>query len=210
VRAVPSLIELHRRLTDQLEVMCLRPGMFAPTATAMDALLWQLMGTLAYLDECEEQLQSTRFARNAATFGPLGPPALETWFAPRAMQSAAAEVLAWYAEIAEQFNWLTVPRMNDAGWAQLGLDRPAQYTTRNWTRAEVEVELPPPSLVVGRRVYCYAPPGGQDRWVYVDVCDPEHGPPWNPPQAPVRSVRSGSLGFGEMILTPFGRSERTK
>src|SRR5438132_11658855 len=102
--------------------MCLRPGMYAPTAMAMECLLWQLMGTLAYVDECEEQYRSTRFARNAATFGSLGPPALEKWFAARAVRSAAAEVLAWNAEIAQHFDWLTVPRMEHAGWAQLGLD----------------------------------------------------------------------------------------
>jgi hypothetical protein len=210
VLAVPSSTDLRRRLADQLEAMCLRPGMYAPTAMAMECLLWQLMGTLAYLDECEELLKSIRLDRMKATFGPLGPPALEQWFAARAVRSAAAEVLAWSAEIAQHFDWLTVPRLNDAGWAQLGLDRPAQYTTRNWTRADVETELPPASLVVGRRVYCYAPPSRQDPWVYVDVCDPKDGPPWHPPDAPVRSVRSASLGFAGMILTPFGRSERTK
>lgn len=185
---MPSLEGLRGRLIEELEGVCVRTGMYASTTGHADGLCWQVLKQLAYIDDCEESYAVKLHSHMEADFGALGPAAMGDWFLDgwRPKLSGPAEVVAWYAELAAGFRWTAVPRVSAEEWEQLLGAATAPGGLDGWTAERLVADLPRPSLIVDRRVHCYAP-SDEGRWAFIDVT--EVGPPWEHGGAPVRSIR---------------------
>ncbi|MBB2923224.1 hypothetical protein [Cellulomonas cellasea] len=213
---MPSLEELRERLVGRFQQMCHRTGMYVPDARAAEVFCYEHFEVLSYIDDCEQAYEQEMTRRRRDDFGPMGAESMLRWFAPgevrvdghdRTVRSTGnAEVAAWYAELAALFGWLDVPRLSadDLAAVVSALSDPDGIDT--WTRGRLVTELPAASIVVNRRVHCYAPPQPDARWVFVDVLS-EWGPPWDRPEAPVRSYRTaGPRGArAAMVVSTLGR-----
>ena len=187
----------------------MRTGMYASTTGHADALCWQVLKHLAYIDDCEESYTVTLRRHLEADFGALGPVVMGDWFFDgwRPKHSGPAEVVAWYAELAAGFGWTAAPRASAEEWEQLLEAATAPAGLDGWTAERLVADLPRPSLIVDRRVHCYAPPD-EGRWVFIDAT--EVGPPWDHGGAPVRSIRLPGDGrmLDRTILTGTGSQQR--
>ncbi|MCL3860649.1 hypothetical protein [Actinotalea sp. K2] len=202
---MPSIQELRDRLAAELMGVCARTGLYTPTTGHAEGLCWQLLKQLAYIDDCEDQYTVALRRHSDADFGPLGASSMGDWFLDgwRPTRSGAAEVVAWYAELAAGFGWIAVPRASPDEWKQLLDAATAPGGLDGWLAEPLIAELPEPSLVVDRRIHCYAPPN-DGRWLFIDTT--EVGPPWDHGRAPVRSIRLPGAGrmFDRTILTGKG------
>lgn len=217
---MPSLEELRERLVERFQQMCHRTGMYVPDAGAAEAFCRELLEVLTYVDDCEQEYARELVRRRRDDFGSTGPDSMGRWFARGVVQveghdlavrsTGAREVAAWYAELAALFGWLDVPRLSahDLSTVVTALSDPDGIDT--WTRGRLVAELPAASIVVDRRVHCYAPPEPDARWVFVDVLS-EWGPPWDRPETPIRSYRTaGPRGAREaMVVSTLGRQTLT-
>jgi hypothetical protein len=190
--------------------------MYVPDARAAEVFCRELLGVLAYVDDCEQAYAREMDRRRRDDFGSTGAESMYWWFARGEVQveghdltvrsTGAAEVAAWYAELAALFGWVDVPRLSthDLAIVVTALSDPDGIDT--WTRGRLVAELPAASIVVDRRVHCYAPPEPDARWLFVDVLS-EWGPPWDRPETPVRSYRTTKPGGAReaMVLSTIGR-----
>lgn len=205
---VPNLDSLRERLMAQFEAMVLRTGMYAVDAYAADALVRQLLGTLAYVDEVEENYRTLTRDRSSEAFGALGPPCIERWFRPlRPGHSAAAEVFSWHAELAERFGWIKVQRLSQPDWDSLRLDDLDRFRRHDHTRLSLNQQLPAPSLVVDRRILCFTPADPAGRWVFFDIAEDLDPPPWRSPGTPLRAIRQPGWARDTTVVTPHGGGE---
>ncbi|MCC2322280.1 hypothetical protein [Cellulomonas xiejunii] len=217
---MPSLEELRERLVGRFQQVCHRTGMYVPDARAAEVSCRELLEVLAYVDDCEQAYAREMSRRRRDDFGSTGAESMLWWFASGDVQveghdltvrsTGNAEVAAWYAELAALFGWLDVPRLSahDLASVVTALCDPDRIDA--WTRGRLVAELPAASIVVGKTVYCYAPPEPDARWVFVDVLS-EWGPPWDRPEAPVRSYRTaGPRGArSAMVVSTLGRQTLT-
>ncbi|WP_020522369.1 hypothetical protein [Catelliglobosispora koreensis] len=78
------------------------------------------------------------------------------------------EVASVYAEQFHQLGYLPVDRLlNEAEWDLLNGDLRKQFDGHDVRRSEAEHLFGPPSLIIGKRIPCYATPSSPG-WIFFD------------------------------------------
>ncbi len=205
---MPSIEGLRVRLLDSLEARCERTGMWTSTAAAAAASWWELLSTLAYIDDREDEYQKLWRDCQAADFGPVGAETMGMWFTSGAPLNGNAETTAWFAELASTLGWLKVTPLSAIDWARLLSAQTDRFPTTDITRQYWVDNFPPPSLLVDRTVYCYAPPDPSGRWAYVDVQHSSYVRPKDRFEGLLRSLRFPGEGHmrDRMIVLPTAQA----
>jgi hypothetical protein len=190
--------------------------MFATTGGEMELLADGLLQDLCFLDDRDSEYGQARddLLKHYGSVGVVGP-----FVAMFSQFRCQAEVASIYAELFCRLGYFVVDCVVSLSrWAELTTDLLSQFDGRDLLRSEAEELLGAPSLVVDRRVLCYASPRSLDGWVFVD-CYQASARKYVPGLArfevtsdadpPVRSVRrsTGRLKDG-LILTQLGQQLR--
>ena len=147
--------------------MVTRSGMWGATGREMESVARGRLGDLCFLDDRDDDLE--RVMETLRRFGKLGVSGAFTAVFGRERR-CVEEVASVYAEQFHRLGYLSVDRLLDpAEWAPLTRLRD-WVADRDIRRGEVEATFGPPSLVVGKRVLCYAPAEGAG-WAFVDCWD---------------------------------------
>ncbi|MFF0491728.1 hypothetical protein ACFYTQ_22095 [Nocardia sp. NPDC004068] len=203
--------DLKRRWLTEARQVFARPGMYARSGPEMESVAGERLGDLCYLDERDDEYEQVRkFLRGFGKLGVHGPFAAVFDVERRCTD----EVASVYAEVYHRLGYLPVERLLTAEeW--LPLTRLREWVgVRDVRRGEVEAAFGAPSLLVGRRVLCYAPADG-GRWVFFDCWDelPRRYAPGKgrfdggfDPDPLVRDIRVPATDFEEgLLLTLYGR-----
>ncbi|MEW2378667.1 hypothetical protein AB0883_21565 [Micromonospora sp. NPDC047812] len=211
-----SAAEVRQRWLDQLPRLVTRPGMWATTGHAFDMLARGLLEDLCFLDEREPDQDAVHAVLNS--YGKLGVagPFIAMFGKDR---SCVAEVASVFAEQFHRLGYLQLGRLLDAdGWNHLTGGLRQRFDGQDVPRSEVEASYGPPSLIVDKRVLCYAPADASG-WLFFD-CFQDHGPgeyvpgagryEWRSNDDPlVRTVRRPAADFeAGLILTLYGKVMR--
>lgn len=196
--------ELRVRWLSLIPLVIMRPSMYAATGRETRLLADRLLTDLCFLDDRDGDAarEQSRLSQTYGARGVAGP--FEVLFGSRRCQ---AEVAAAYAEVFRRLGYLPVdsPVSGDQ-WQEMATGLRERFEGRDVTQDEAVSILGKPSLVVDRRVLCYAPADPASGWLFVD-CHAAHG------SGPlVRSVRlSGQdvVGSGP-ILTRYGATLRRR
>jgi hypothetical protein len=205
---VRSAEELRRHWLDLVPVMFARSGMFASTGREMQLAAAAMLANLTFLDERDDECRdATDGLGRYGKFGVCGP--FMTIFG--AERRCVPEVASVYAEVFHRFGYLAVDR-----FVTVAVDDLRYWVgERDVRRSEVEATFGPPSLVVDKRVLCYAPEDGSG-WVFFD-CWQERVERYAAGQFEVvveddplvRDIRVPAGTFEDgLILTLFGRALR--
>jgi hypothetical protein len=177
----------------------------------METVAWTLLRELCFVDERDRDYDEVREV--LAGFGKLGVHGPFAALFGREY-NCAAEVASVFAEQFHRLGYLAVDRLLDPGeWSRLLTGLEERFAGRDVRRSEVVAESGPPSLVVDKRVLCYAP-ADRSGWVVVDCFEQprtEYEPgagryQWRRDDDPlVRDVRRPGEDFERgLILTLFG------
>lgn len=211
-----SAAELRRRWLDLLPRMVTRPGMWATDGRAYDVLARGLLADLCFLDEREPDQDAVHTV--LGRYGKLGVagPFIAMFGKER---NCVAEVASVFAEQFHRLGYLQLERLLDAGdWDHLTDSVRQRFDGQDARRSEVESSYGPPSLVIEKRVLCYAS-ADTSSWLFFD-CFEDHGPgeyvpgagryEWRKNDDPlVRAVRCPAPDFeAGLILTLYGKVMR--
>jgi hypothetical protein len=206
-----SAADLRQRWLDTLPMMVTRPGMWASDGQAFDVLARRLIEDLCFLDERERDRDDVHAVlRSYGKLGVAGP--FIAMFGKD--RNCVAEIASVFAEQFHRLGYLRTERRLDAGeWDQLTTDLPERFRDQDVRRSEVEAGFGSPSLIVDKRVLCYAP-ADMSGWIFFD-CFAEHhneyvpgsGYQWRRDDDPlVRAVRRPAADFESgLILTLYGK-----
>jgi hypothetical protein len=197
---------------ERLGPMVTRPTMYARDGAAFDAMARTLLADLCFLDEREQDLAAVEAAlRGYGKLGVAGP--FAAVFGTR--RNCVAEVASIFAEQFHRLGYLQVQRqMDHAEWQHVIGRLRHRFDGRDVRRSEVETEFGQPSLLIDKRVLCYAPsdPSG---WIFID-CFTEYQQRYEPGTGSyrrqrdedplVRAVRQPAPDFESgLILTLYGK-----
>lgn len=145
--------------------------MWATGGQAFDVLARGLLADLCFLDEREHDQEAVHeVLRSYGKLGVAGP--FIAMFGKD--RSCVAEVASVFAEQFHRLGYLEVERLLDAGERNhLTTSLRAQFHGQDVRRSEVEASFGRPSLIVEKRVLCYAP-ADMTGWVFFD-CFQEQG-----------------------------------
>jgi hypothetical protein len=211
-----SAADLRRRWLDLLPRMMTRPGMWATDVQAYDVLARGLLADLCFLDEREPDHDAVQAVfRWYGKLGVAGP--FIAMFGKD--RNCVAEVASVFAEQFHRLGYLQLERLLAAGeWNHLTGSVRRRFDGQDVRRSEVEASYGPPSLIVEKRVLCYAPADTSGR-LFFD-CFEDHGPgeyvpgagryEWRRNDDPlVRAVRCPAPDFAAgLILTLYGKVMR--
>jgi hypothetical protein len=160
-----SAADLPQRWLDVLARMVIRPGMWATDGPAFDVLARGLIADLCFLDEREQDLGDVHAVlRGYGKQGVAGP--FIALFGKDG--NCVAEVASVFAEQFHRLGYLPVERLLDSGeWDRLTTGIGRRFDGHDVRRSEVEADFGSPSLIVDKRVLCYAP-ADMSGWVFVD------------------------------------------
>ena len=192
--------------------MVTRPGMWATDGRAFDVLARGLIADLCFLDEREQDSDDVHAVLHG--YGKLGVagPFIALFGKDR---NCVAEVASVFAEQFHRLGYLPAERLLGAGeWERLTTGIRERFDGHDVRRSEVEADFGSPSLIVEKRVLCYAP-ADMSGWVFVD-CFAEHHDEyvpgagryeWRRDDDPlVRVVRRPAGGFESgLTLTLYGK-----
>lgn len=205
---VKSPEEIWAYLTERIEHMVTRTGMHGWNGESIEGAFFYTLSDLFFMEGREEEWHQKLRYKVTYPYGNTGVAALERWFGPAPdgrARKAAADVAAVYAEFCVNQGFLPDGhRLTDEEWSRLGLDDPAMYTQRDWSRSDLDMELPEPTLRVDKgRVYCFGHEDVARSWVFFDFV----GTDWQDADPLLRSIRTSELrSESGMILTPLGTS----
>jgi hypothetical protein len=192
-----------------------RPGMYAVDGRAYDIQARTLLADLCFLDERDADKDSVHQAlRGYGKLGVIGP--FTALFGQD--DRYVDEVASVFAEQFHRLGYLAVDRTLDpADWSDLTAGLHQRFDGRDVRRSEVEATYGTPSLIVGKRVLCYAP-GNGTAWAFFDCFaepvrryEPDVGTyTFEPDLDPlVRCVRQPAKTFeAGLILTVYGKMLR--
>jgi hypothetical protein len=203
--------EMHAYLVARVQRFVPRPGMLGRERT-VEVVLRGLLEDLCFLDDRHEEVVAVR--EDLGRYGKLGVVGpFETMFGVD--RECRAEVASVFAEHFHRLGYLTVERLVPADdWTGLTADVRGRFDARDVRLSEVVAAYGAPSLVVEKRVFCYAPADGSG-WVFVDAwADPVSryvpdkgeflGERDDDPL--VRDVRLPGADFAQaLVLTLYGR-----
>jgi hypothetical protein len=129
--------------------------MWATDGQAFDVLARGLIADLCFLDEREQDLGDVRAVLHG--YGKLGVagPFIALFGKDR---GCVAEVASVFAEQFLRLGYLPAERLLGAGeWDRLTTSIRERFDGRDVRRSEVEADFGSPSLIVEKRVLCYAP-----------------------------------------------------
>ncbi len=131
----------------------------------METVARTLLGNLCFLDERDQEYEDVREElRRYGQVGVQGP--FDARFGTE--HSCVDEVASVFAERFHRLGYLTVDRTLEAPeWGELIGQVRDRFDGRDVRRGEVEAAYGRPSLVIGKRVLCYAS-AGSDGWVFFD------------------------------------------
>lgn len=146
-----------------------RPGAWARDGPEMETVAATLLRELCFVDERDRDHDEVRRVLNG--FGELGVHGPFTALFGR-KHNCAAEVASVFAEQFHRLGYLAVDRVLDpVDWGRLLTGLADRFTERDVRRSEVIAEFGPPSLVLDKRVLCYATADPSAGWVFVDCFD---------------------------------------
>jgi len=194
-----SLEEFRERKAREFRGILARPGMYAPDASSMFATMAPLVADLVDLYDLKgDDAAYQPVARER--FDEYGVPGIERWFA-RPASRCAPEVASLYGEVASRIGLLEIAdRVSPEDWDAIGFGNGELFRSRDWCLSEITSRLPSPSLVVGKRVWCYAQHDPSAGWVYLDF---EREPTGDPLLRDVRLPTAKAVDG--LVFTPSGR-----
>jgi hypothetical protein len=189
--------------------------MYARDGREMETVAEQLLRDLCFLDGRDGEWEQAReWLSGFGKLGVHGP--FAAMFGP---DDGSAEVASVYAEVFHQLGYLDVEHSPSTeavlhGRAWRGELR-TRYEDQDILRSEVEEAFGAPSLVIAKRVLCYAGPTRGARWVSFG-CGPRTHQVYEPgkgsyrgsqdPDPLVRSIRVSGDDFETgLILTLYGK-----
>src|SRR5258708_16156526 len=175
-----SAADLRQRWRDVLARMVTRPGMWAGDGRAFDVLARGLIADLCFLDEREQDSDDVNTLLHG--YGKLGVagPFIALFGKDR---NCVAEVASVFAEQFHRLGYLPAERLLGAGeWDRFTTSIRERFDGHDARRSEVEADFGSPSLIVEKRVLCYAP-ADMSGWVFVD-CFAEHHDEYVPGAGP--------------------------
>jgi|SRR5215467_11017673 len=210
-----SAAELRQRWLETVSNMIMRPGMYASSGHQFDAMARTLLGDLCFLDDRDQDLKAVETVLHS--FGKLGVAGpFIALFGEEC--TCVAEVASVFAEQFHRLGYLSLSRLLAGDeWDQLTAGLRERVDGKDVRRGEVEASFGQPSLLVDRRILCYAPVASSG-WVFID-CFPEDQTvyvpgagrhEWRRDDDPlVRTVRHPAADFESgLILTAYGRAVR--
>jgi hypothetical protein len=209
---VRSVEDIRQRWSENALRMTLRPEMYAIDGRAYEGMARGLLSDLCFADERDAEFD--RVVEELGRYGSLG---VEGAFAALfgATNTYVAEVASVLAEQFHRLGYLPVNRRLDAAeWHRLTVGVRERIEGQDVRRSDITEAYGPPSLIVGRRVLCYAPGEGTG-WVFFD-CFAERTSRYVPEigryeidvdaDPLVRVVRRPAPSFEErLVLTRYGR-----
>lgn len=144
--------------------------MYASTAGEADVLMWMLLADLQELYGLEDRNGARACVRAApgARWNEYGVREITRWFNDPTRR-CVAEVMSIYAEAAAKLGLLETEQRYDAdAWVRAGFVDGKRFRGVELYRDQVSDTVGPPSLVVDRRVYCYAPTDEAGGWAFLD------------------------------------------
>lgn len=196
--------------------MCARSGMWALDGRGMDLSLRTLLDDLCFIDErpADSQLVYDQLRR----YGKLGVagPFESTFGQERRFYSEVASV---FAEQLRRLGYLDLDHpMDPAAHDALMASSRGTFEERDFRRSEVEALIGRPSLVVDKRIACYAAADPERGWVFLDYWSEQLPAPYAPSSEAPEHVGAASgdpllrdvrlpLGDWEssLVLTAFGK-----
>jgi hypothetical protein len=212
---VRSAEELRARWLALIESVMKRTGMYAGTGREMQLLGGQMVRDLCFLDDRDADggRELSWLLKRFGKLGVAGP--FEALFGSPSCQ---AEVASVYAEVLARLGYLAIDRpVSGQRWQELTAGA-RHFEDHDASQADAERILGEPSLIVDRRILCYAPAAPAAGWLFVD-CHAERPLYYDAGLgryeavrgvAPlVRSVRLPEQDFeAALILTPYGKTLR--
>jgi hypothetical protein len=190
-------------------------GMFACSGREMQHAAGQLLADLCFLDDRDADWEQAQLQlRSYGELGVTGP--FEAMFGSPLCQ---AEVASVYAELFHRFGYLAIDNpVSQQRRQELEAIARDLFPGTDVRRSEAERVLGLPSLVVGRRVLCYATADPGEGWLFVD-CHAEYVRRYDAGHGRytadldtdplVRSVRIPGPSFEDgLILTLYGLTMR--
>lgn len=188
----------RQRLLDRVAAIVHRTSMFGTTSAEISLAMWLTLSDLFVLDDREGEW-SRASAALEGRYGPAGPQSVASWFHSDLQEPyGPAEVASIYAEFARQHGYFTVGATVDAASMQSILAIAEQCATTDMDQAAAGHELPEPSVIVGRKVYCFVPTDQTQRWVYFDFRESGDSMTLRCARVPASPARDG------LIPTPSG------
>jgi hypothetical protein len=210
-----SAEDLRARWLDLIVSIMERTGMFAATGREMQLLVGQLLKDLCFLDDRDaDGEQELSRLRSYGKLGVTGP--FEALFrSPRCQ----AEVASVYAEVFHRLGYLAIDNLvSEERWHEMTSGLRGHFEDHDVSLDEAGRILGEPSLVVDRKILCYAPADRAEGWLFVDChversrrYDVGHGryTAVGDVEPLVRSVRLSGQGFeAGLILTLYGKTLR--
>ncbi len=211
-----SAEELRNRWLELIPHLTARPSMYASLGGEMDLAAGTLLSDLCFLDDRDEDYEKIRedLRRRYGKRGVAGP-----FAAMFGLDQCQAEVAAVYSEVFSRLGYLDVePKVSPDRWAEMIASLPVLIEGRDLRLSEAEQKLGRASLVVDRRILCYASSRPSDGWVFVEAqaeitrrYDPQagHYQADRDRDPVVRSVRLSARGFENgLILSRYGKNLR--
>ena len=157
---------VRERLLARAGHLLARPDMFVSSGQSLDVMAQLLLGDLCFIDGREADFEAAAAALKCfGKLGVVGP--FVAIFGEKGQY--CCEVASVYAELFHQLGYLSeVTTIDETVWAALTSGLRERFEDVDWRPSQVEAELGPPSYIVGKTVWCYAPSAVGDRWVYFD------------------------------------------
>jgi hypothetical protein len=192
-----------------------RTSMYASTGREMQFLAGQLLADLCFLDDRDADWEQEQ--ARLQSYGKLGVTgAFEALFGSPHCQ---AEVASVYAEVLHRLGYLTIASpVSQERWRELAGGLREHFEDRDVRQSQAEGILGQPSLVIDRKVLCYAPADPAACWLFID-CHPERATRYDAGHGRytadrdadplVRAVRVSGPDFeAGLILTLYGKTLR--
>lgn len=180
--------------------------MYAATGSEMQLLARQLLMDLCFLEDrdADAEREWSRLLRTYGKRGVVGP--FEALFESGRCQ---AEVASVFAEVFHRLGYLSVGSLVSGDqWQKMTAGVRDLFEDRDVTQDEARGLLGEPSLVIDRKVLCYAPADPAAGWMFID-CHAEQVRRYDGSELLVRSVRLSGQDFESgLILTPYGKTLR--
>lgn len=187
--------------------------MYAGTGREMQLTAGQLLADLCFLDDRDADAERERSRLDSyGKLGVCGP--FEALFGSPRCQ---AEVASVYAEAFHRLGYLPISNpVSEERWREMTSGLRDQFEDRDVPQNEVARLLGEPSLVVDRKVLCYAPADPAAGWLFID-CHAEQASRYDVGHGRyevvrgtgplVRSVRLSGKDFESgLILTLYGKT----
>ncbi|MEV0715429.1 hypothetical protein [Asanoa sp. NPDC050611] len=211
-----SAADIRRRWLDRVPLMVTRPGMWASSGQAVDWMARGLLADLCFLDERDADQAAVETM--LSSYGKLGVagPFIAMFGKDR---SCVAEVASVFAEQFHRLGYLQVERLLDADeWDHLNAGLLQRFDGQDVRRSEVEACYGPPSVVIEKRVLCYAR-ANRPGWLFFDCFEDQGSGEYVPGAGRyewrrnedllVRAVRRPAPDFeAGLVLTLYGKVMR--